>query len=1030
MSTDGNQPQTLSKKQRRKIARAQLSQATRPPDDDEHEEVNEIQTIISTQTNCSQATNVPLANNTIQIPISNINEQAENNVLITLPKSELKTTGLTITTVIPDTESKDGACDEDTDLCSPCPTPPPSRRRNKRFPITSAIPLLPPVEQKYGPPSKLKPGTLGTPTKVYTNHFPVKVAPSLMLYQYDVIVEKPSFSTPGTWEEVMSRDQRRRFVQQLATNNSFKFIFWYDEGKCFYSTISIKQQQFPLIYTLPSSNQGSLRLCIINLAGQWSTSTIFDYIRTPNSTIPLSAVRILETLLKQALQPVTHCEGSLFYRDRPEPDKRLPDGFELRLGFFQALHLTQAGLTLNLQTTLTKFYPDMEILDFLTLNLKKDVRKFGMTGNDYEKAKLVLNGCKITTKQSNYTQIYQIRSFSDIPERQTFTFTRETNVNGQKTRSDIPYNLIQYYDKEKNIQLLYPKLRCLQCYFLHERHDPKHIPIELCRILQWQECERESANEQRDRQNLSIPSPDQRYRDIMSSLRACNYRSPPTLPLCQAVQLTVDDGEMKLISARLLPAPVINDNNADINMGRINLRGKFVEPYRLKTIAFTYFGPPPPPLAAEKKTLMGKFVDSFHKMAKQFRLGPIATAPRDAVWISENEQDREVNLNAIETYFRGKKEQKCELVICIMDSYWNELRPSIKLNGTVTFGVTTQCLLYSKLQEQMDRFARTQRGSPDRILDNMCENLLRKINFKMQGINTQVSLPMPTTDASSKSVKSKNEDAWQFMGADVLHPVCRQDKPSIAAVVGSGDALCSTSAVRICKQWPRNGKCAIEAVVDLQQMVTELLEYYREANNRLPNKIVFYRDGVDDGQFARILNFEIPQLKRAFKEVYPKDTLPLLTFIVVKKRHHTRFFMLDNQNKTVNIPPGVVIDTDIVHPGQFSFFLNSHKALQGTNRPALYHVLYDEIQFTADELQLLTYYLCFTDPRSSTSEAIPSLIHQADLAASNARDLFPEKDNSTNDGYAADALEEPSLGDIVTEHLRVHESMRDKPHFG
>lgn len=127
-------------------------------------------------------------------------------------------------------------------------------------------------------------------------------------------------------------------------------------------------------------------------------------------------------------------------------------------------------------------------------------------------------------------------------------------------------------------------------------------------------------------------------------------------------------------------------------------------------------------------------------------------------------------------------------------------------------------------------------------------------------------------------------------------------------------------------------------------------------------------------------------------EVYQNEPLPLLTFIVVKKRHHTRFFTLDHQNRTANVPPGLVVDTDIVHPGQFSFFLNSHKALQGTNRPALYHVLYDEIKFTADELQLLTYYLCFTDPRSSMSEAIPSLVHQADLAASNARDLFPERD--------------------------------------
>lgn len=38
--------------------------------------------------------------------------------------------------------------------------------------------------------------------------------------------------------------------------------------------------------------------------------------------------------------------------------------------------------------------------------------------------------------------------------------------------------------------------------------------------------------------------------------------------------------------------------------------------------------------------------------------------------------------------------------------------------------------------------------------------------------------------------------------------------------------------------------------------------------------------------------------------------------------------------------------------------------------------------------------------------------------------------SSTNDGYAMDALENPSLSDIVTEHLRVHEKMQNTPHFG
>ncbi len=91
-------------------------------------------------------------------------------------------------------------------------------------------------------------------------------------------------------------------------------------------------------------------------------------------------------------------------------------------------------------------------------------------------------------------KIYQIRSFSDIPQRQKFDFTKVTQVNGQPVRSTIEYDLIQYYKEEKDIELIYPKLRCLQCFFLHERRDPKHLPMEVCRILQWQECEREVRN--------------------------------------------------------------------------------------------------------------------------------------------------------------------------------------------------------------------------------------------------------------------------------------------------------------------------------------------------------------------------------------------------------------------------------------------------------------------------------------------------------------------------------------------------------
>ena len=106
----------------------------------------------------------------------------------------------------------------------------------------------------------------------------------------------------------------------------------------------------------------------------------------------------------------------------------------------------------------------------------------------------------------------------------------------------------------------------------------------------------------------------------MESLKSCRYRAPPTLPLCKAVQLSVDDQEMKLIKSRILQPPVINDNNAEITMGRINLKGKFVEPFKLTSIAFVYFGPIGPPLPTPKRTLMEKFVTSFNKVNYYFFL--------------------------------------------------------------------------------------------------------------------------------------------------------------------------------------------------------------------------------------------------------------------------------------------------------------------------------------------------------------------------------------------------------------------------
>ena len=72
-----------------------------------------------------------------------------------------------------------------------------------------------------------------------------------------------------------------------------------------------------------------------------------------------------------------------------------------------------------------------------------------------------------------------------------------------------------------------------------------------------------------------------------------------------------------------------------------------------------------------------------------------------------------------------------------------------------------------------------------------------------------------------------------------------------------------------------------------------------------------------------------------------------------------RFFPTDNNKyKNGNALAGTVIDQGINHPTEGDFYLVSHEGIQGTSRPCHYHVLWDDSNFHADDLETLAYYLC------------------------------------------------------------------------
>ena len=64
-------------------------------------------------------------------------------------------------------------------------------------------------------------------------------------------------------------------------------------------------------------------------------------------------------------------------------------------------------------------------------------------------------------------------------------------------------------------------------------------------------------------------------------------------------------------------------------------------------------------------------------------------------------------------------------------------------------------------------------------------------------------------------------------------------------------------------EYPKKGRCSIEIIKDLDKMVEDLLRVFGGTCKMLPNKIIFYRDGVDEGHFEKVLGNEVTKIKEA-----------------------------------------------------------------------------------------------------------------------------------------------------------------------
>jgi eukaryotic translation initiation factor 2C len=119
-------------------------------------------------------------------------------------------------------------------------------------------------------------------------------------------------------------------------------------------------------------------------------------------------------------------------------------------------------------------------------------------------------------------------------------------------------------------------------------------------------------------------------------------------------------------------------------------------------------------------------------------------------------------------------------------------------------------------------------------------------------------------------------------------------------------------------------------------MVKERLQAWmtRQKKTIAPSAILFYRDGISEFQYEFCIQHEIRQVKQAHLEL-GRSSLEL-TFGVVNKRHHARFYAADENETTYNSEgnkenkiifasgnprPELLIDSTVTNPKSPNFFL-------------------------------------------------------------------------------------------------------------
>merc|ERR1719235_3052223 len=131
--------------------------------------------------------------------------------------------------------------------------------------------------------------------------------------------------------------------------------------------------------------------------------------------------------------------------------------------------------------------------------------------------------------------------------------------------------------------------------------------------------------------------------------------------------------------------------------------------------------------------------------------------------------------------------------------------------------------------------------------------------------------------------------------------------------------------------------------------MVKALEAFKKQNGASPARIIFYRDGVGEGQVMGICEPEIQQINSALAAAGLAGSCKLM-YINCSKRVNTRIFAGD-PGRFNNPQAGTVIDSVVTDKDTYEFYLVSVAARQGMSTPTRFTVVYDTVGASPDQVE-------------------------------------------------------------------------------